>query len=286
MTLVELMVGAALGLSVILAASGLLATLQRAYAAVEAQAELDERGQLAYAVIRALVTQAGYPEAARAAYARSGKDRGLLLATGPRNGPVIEGHDDRTLAPGTAAAIAATSVVNHSDVLIVHGGREPDEPAPPNCLGIVRQPDDAQGPRMLDSYLYIDRDARHEPALYCLAWGRHGRPQKEALVHGVETLQVLYGWQDDGGSLRYRPAAEVAHEEAWTRVHAVRIGLVLRSAIAARGTGRDSPQLHPLGLIMSDAASDAGSVFSPTPDGRRRQVLTFDVALRNSPETR
>ena len=55
MTLVELMVGAALGLSVILAASGLLATLQRAYAAVEAQAELDERGQLAYAVILSLI---------------------------------------------------------------------------------------------------------------------------------------------------------------------------------------------------------------------------------------
>lgn len=286
MTLVELMVAAALGLSVILAASGLLATLQKAYAAVETQAELDERAQLAYAVIRALVAQAGYPEAARAAYARSGKDRGLRLATGAENGPAIEGHDDRTLAPGTNGAITASSVIHSSDVLIVHGGREPDQPAPPNCLGIVRQPDDAQGPRMLDSYLYIDRDARHEPALYCLAWGRHGKPQKEALVHGVETLQVLYGWQDDSGSLRYRPAAEVAHKEAWTRVHAVRIGLVLRSAFPAGGAGRDSPRLHPLGMNMSDTKSDAGSVFFHRPDGHRRQVLTFDVALRNSPEPR
>jgi len=150
-----------------------------------------------------------------------------------------------------------------------------------------------------------------EPSLMCTYSDTGVAPfVTRPIVQGVENFQVLYGV--DGVTAGAAPAAAalspnvplsylradqivVAGNTAatyanWRRVRSLRIGLVLRSAT---GSTQDptSQTYFPFGAAQASAAgavgsafasaNDPGTTFTPTPDGRLRQTVSFTVHLRN-----
>ncbi|MBX9935875.1 MAG: PilW family protein [Burkholderiaceae bacterium] len=167
------------------------------------------------------------------------------------------------------------------------------------------------------SVLYVAISNDSEPALMC-AHGRSatngGVDDAQPLIQGVENFQVLYGvdrvtpntatvpatgdqeGKDDAVPDRYLRADQItvsgdtaATNANWRRVRSIRIGMVLRGPI---GSAADSSvqTFYPFGTAKAGtgtvgsafaSASDAGTIFTPTPDGRLRQVVTFTIHLRN-----
>ena len=76
----------------------------------------------------------------------------------------------------------------------------------------------------------------------------------------------------------------------WRRVRSMRIGVVLRGP-ANSAQDRTAQTYYPFGAGVATSGgakgsalssmSDEGTIFSPTADGRLRQVVTFTVHLRN-----
>jgi len=109
--------------------------------------------------------------------------------------------------------------------------------------------------------------------------------QKEELVEGVENMQLLYGQDRELDSAkpptgyidRQYTAAQVestapaAVADAWRRVGAVQIGLVLSSP--ERAAAEQAGDAHKLNAL--------GVTFSPPSDSRFRSVYQTTIALRN-----
>lgn len=142
----------------------------------------------------------------------------------------------------------------------------------------------------------------------------------QPLIHGVENFQVLYGVdrvtpnaaptvvpanpdlpsvdaRDDAVPDRYLRADQitvsgntVATNANWRRVRSIRIGMVLRGPEGS-APDRTSQTFYPFGKAKASSsgteggafasADDPGTIFSPPPDGRLRQVVTFTIHLRN-----
>lgn len=170
------------------------------------------------------------------------------------------------------------------------------------------------------SVLYVAKIDNDEPALFC-ASGRAGTvKEKGSLIQGVENFQVLYGVdrvtpnaaptvvpanpdlpsvdaRDDAVPDRYLRADQitvsgntVATNANWRRVRSIRIGMVLRGPEGS-APDRTSQTFYPFGKAKASSsgteggafasADDPGTIFSPPPDGRLRQVVTFTIHLRN-----
>lgn len=167
------------------------------------------------------------------------------------------------------------------------------------------------------SVLYVAISSDNEPALMC-AHGRSalngGVTDPQPLIQGVENFQVLYGVdritpntatvaatgtqeaKDDAVPDRYLRADEfavsgndAATKANWRRVRSIRIGMVLRGPIGS-APDNSAQTFYPFGKAKAGtgavgsalaSANDAGTIFSPTPDGRLRQVVTFTIHLRN-----
>lgn len=144
--------------------------------------------------------------------------------------------------------------------------------------------------------------------------------KKGELIQGVENFQVLYGVdrvtpnaaptveaanpdlpsvdaRDDAVPDRYLRADQmvvsgnaIATNANWRRVRSIRIGMVLRGPVGS-APDRTSQTFFPFGKAKASStgteggafasADDPGTIFSPPPDGRLRQVVTFTIHLRN-----
>ena len=142
----------------------------------------------------------------------------------------------------------------------------------------------------------------------------------QPLIHGVENFQVLYGVdrvtpnavtavvapnpdlptvdpRDDAVPDRYLRADQMTvsgNEKAtydnWRRVRSIRIGMVLRGPVGSAPDGT-AQTFYPFGKAKASSTgtegsafastSDPGTIYSPTPDGRLRQAVTFTIHLRN-----
>lgn len=150
-----------------------------------------------------------------------------------------------------------------------------------------------------------------EPALMCTYSDTGEAPfVTRPIVQGVEDFQVLYGV--DGVTpgtapvgtvapnvpLRYLRADQLvvagnalATDANWRRVRSLRIGMVLRSATGSTQDGA-TQTYFPFGVAKASAGGaigsafasddDPGTTFTPLPDGRLRQTVTFTVHLRNN----
>jgi len=150
-----------------------------------------------------------------------------------------------------------------------------------------------------------------EPALMC-TYSADGVTFGAAvpLVQGVENFQVLYGV--DSVTAGAAPAStlkspnvptgylradqmtvagdSVATNANWRRVRSIKIGMVIRGAPNS-AQDKQTQTYWPFGASKgaSDGApgsafgsnNDPGTIFTPTPDGRLRQTVTFTIHLRN-----
>lgn len=153
-----------------------------------------------------------------------------------------------------------------------------------------------------------------EPSLMCTYSPNGSAPWTTVpVIQGVENFQVLFG--TDGVIAKTAPlpmtqvpdvpdrylradqikvaGSATATQDNWRRVRSIRIGLVLRAA-AGSAQGNTPQTFHPFGEAASsgaigtaagsafaNAVDDPGTDFSPKPDTRLRQAVTFTVHLRN-----
>ncbi len=166
------------------------------------------------------------------------------------------------------------------------------------------------------SIFHVKLDNSNEPALYCTTVSSTGTIDTQPIIRGVENFQVLYG--TDGAVAGTAPPTNAAAAALitdyvperylragqinvtgdligtyanWRRVRSIRIGMVLRGppnssqdkntqTFFPLGAGKDSAG-GVVGSAYANNTNDVNTSFTPTPDGRLRQVVTFTVHLRN-----
>ncbi|WP_043422019.1 PilW family protein [Cupriavidus basilensis] len=289
-SLIELMVGLALGLLVSALAVSTFHAVQLAYRTAVDLVLLEERGQRALAIVTHLVRHSGWHPVGPA-----------LPAKAP---PALSGRDDCG-QPGIAALpTCARGGVNGSDALLVRfsgSGRAQDPTLPDqtmiDCSGyalpaasVGDSPDGAARAYAGASLLYIAIGADGEPQLLCrYASRRDGRVlagswTSGALVRGVETMQLRYGIDTDadGKADAFLRAEELRArgDAAWREVLVVQVALVLRGerplALAAAPAVLN---LFPPGAL---GAHGGDLVFSPRDrPALIRRVYSASVRLRN-----
>ncbi len=301
-SLVEVMVGLLLGALASSAAMTVFLTMRSAYVLAAEQRELEQRGGALLEAVAALLRHAGWHPAPSAALP-----------------PPLMGRDDcgqPTL--GDALSCGKPGVAGSDALLIRFGGNHPaGDPAVPDrylsdCSGYpvpiavaaveTAPASSPQAARYLTAnLLYVANGADGEPQLLCRYPGRRdgnsggsGRGSDSgggttwstgALARGVETLQLRYGVDRDGDGRvdTFLRASELAigGMEAWRKVLAVQIALVLRT-----GAGMPGTAATPLPLLPARTAGEPGDDIAYLPRSRltaSRRVFATTVWLRNAP---
>lgn len=113
------------------------------------------------------------------------------------------------------------------------------------------------------AYYYLADDSHDEPTLY-----RNDGSQAEALVRGVEDMQIRYGEDTDGdGAINTYVTADQVNN--WNNVLSVRIALLLASSDGVRSHTESN-------------TFDLGGTWVKTPDDRQlRHTFVTTIALRN-----
>ena len=203
--LIEVMVGVALGLLIVIAAIAAYAFTLSTAAAGRDAADLQQRADIAMQLIGAQVRQAGTV-------------RMEAGGGGARLSGAFEGW-----AAGGVAVGGVEGGAGRPDALRV--AHEP-EPGELDCLGNGKTP-----PGHIDAEFFIrnESDNHNRPALYC-----GGVESPQAVVAGVDDMQLWFSVRDAAGSLRHVTADQLAAD---TTVEAVRVCLQLSSESSHGGTG-------------------------------------------------
>lgn len=295
-TLPELMVGSAVGFAIAVLAAALLLGAHASFLAQDDAASIEDSGRFALAALGRAIRQAAYVD-----WEQPVERLGGGVAQ-------VGGLDARSLA-GTVPALDAPqgSAVNGSDVLALRFAGASDGSVV-NCAG------------------FEVADADHGWSIFYVAVGPDGRGElrckyrgasawrSDALVRGVDTMQVLYGvdtnMPEDGMPDTYLTAsAIVAHDAGivpqgatpiartrdfnrktyWKRVCSIRVSLLLHGERTLRDAG-SPPVFHLFGRAYSDTAgaSDPGTVFDTAqlPEllrHRERRLFGATFLLRNRP---
>ena len=304
MTLVELMVGMAVGLLVVLAATAtFIGSRQLFVANAEAQA-VEDSLRFAGFVVRGIVRQAGYSDYAPD---HADADGTVVIASSVNLATSADDPSDLDIVGASNAKVSATGEsygthnskgVNGSDSLRVRffgrsrtggDGTEPDGTMV-DCMGIAQAGPSAGKPALADrawSFFHVAEGSDKEPELYCKY---HSEAQdtfrSEALARGIEVFKVVYAYDGNGDGVpeRWLDAAQLealagsvaAINGEWRKVVGLRIGMVARSARNNSWARVQGETLYPLGAEFS------GTSFKPPADGRLRRTSTFTVMLRNA----
>ncbi len=321
LTLIELLVAMAVGLVVVLAAVSALTVARRGFTTVDAASQLRDNGRFAADMIQRIGVQTGYKDVFFAATSRQATTTDpapsvmgfnnakvnltspLTTSTARPSSEAGTGSDVLVMQYQVAQTLTLTADTGADKSMIDCAGNAPATVANVNDAG-------ARDARVAS--IFSVGLSQGEPSLLCTYLDAATNTwMSSPIVQGVENFQVLYGV--DGVTAGVAPAANApvpnvpnAYLRAdqmsvpgnaagtnanWRRVRSLRIGMVLRSA---KGAAQDaqSQTFLPFGPAKSGATGAAGSafannddddgtVFTPTPDGRLRQVLTFTIHLRN-----
>ncbi len=325
-TLIELMVAMVVGLIVVLAAAAALSVSRIGFTTVDSASQLRDSARFAADIIQRITVQTGFRDAFFAAQTQSSRNPSItgfnnakvdltnpLTSSVARSAGVVGFGSDVLILSYQAARLYPVQTPNgtpntQSDQSMIDCAGN----APANLPDFTAA---TAVSTVMTSIFSVDLDPTNgEPSLMCTymdpttnAW------TSVPLARGVEDFQVLYGV--DTVTPNTTPAANlpspnvplsylradqmivpgdaVGTNANWERVRALRIGMVLRSAIGAtQGIATPAPTYYPLGLTPSAAngsagtafssTSDPGSIFTPNPpDSRLRQVSTFTIHLRN-----
>ncbi len=276
LSLVELMVGLALGLVLMVGVLQVFLASRQTYASNEAMSRLQENGRFALELIAANIRLAGYTDP------RARLENGLSAP------PIVATKDDCRNQPGFAnmdASVAEKVCSSNgngsaSDSLgialqppLVDGERL-------DCLGNAVYDDDVDPPKVIINHFEIIPPDADNPtsSLGCRAWnitdgGPPGAPQR--LVEGIDSLQVLYGIDDAGGTSR-SPTRYVSADNVpdWNDVLAIRI------AVLANSVSTLTPAPQNRNYVLLDAAPLAAADLGN--DNRARQIFSTTIQLKNT----
>lgn len=291
--LAELLVSMAVGLVVSLLAAALLVASNASYLAQDDIAGVEDAGRYALEALGRAVRQGAYVDWEQ--FVGDASD-----APAP-----VSGLDARWLSGATAGMEAPRDdAVNGSDVLAIRFAASPDGSVL-NCAGFAVT-EEARG----WSIFYVARGADGVAELRCKYRGPNAW-RAEAIVRGVDTMQVLYGIDTDtpadGLANSYESAASISARDAslalagadeaarardlnrkthWKRVCAVRVSLLLHGAKHARPAA--PPGVYRLFGPSYGAGADPGTVIDPAqlPQAlrfRERRMFAATFLLRNRP---
>ena len=271
LSLVELMVGLALGLVLMVGVLQVFLASRQTYASNDAMARLQENGRFGLEFIASSARLAGYTDP------RARLEKGLSI-------PPLAGTncDNQTGFTGTnTGACSSNGNGNSSDSLAIALQPPLADGVRRDCLGNTVDENEV----IINHFEIIPPNNNTPAALGCRAWnitkddwntGSAGGAQP--LVEGIDSLQVLYGIDDAGGTsrspTRYVSADTVTAGNNWPNVLAVRIA-VLANSVA---TLTPAPQNRNYVLLDSAplAAADLGN------DNRARQIFSTTIQLKNA----
>ena len=117
-------------------------------------------------------------------------------------------------------------------------------------------------------------------SLYRLGMERGALRTREELVEGVESMQVLYGYDTnatpDGIANRFVDASWITASGDWDRVVNVRIGFLVATPNEVRSA--DDTRAY---TIAGTTIDDTGTTVTHTADKKMRFAYTMTVKLRN-----
>lgn len=278
LSLIELMVALALGLVLMVGVLQVFLTTRQTYANSEAMTRLQDNGRFALEMIAGSARNAGYTDP---------KARAESHLTTPQ----ISGSD----CENQAGINADKAVCSLNDILI-----DPKNfPVPSDSVGFALQPPIVDGVRrdclgneitnndevIINHFAIIPPDntdpSNPRPAaLGCHAWSVKtgtwtGPAGLQPLVEGIDSLQVLYGVDNGGGSTRV-PTSYVNADNVgnWSDVLAVRIAVLANSV----STLRPAPPNR--NYVLFDAAPIDSAALGN--DNRARQIFSTTIQLKNA----
>lgn len=191
----------------------------------------------------------------------------LLIPPGAENHPYKSAGGDLVMVSDCqGATVFQISSFVHGQGRVLHAASSGNPGNETGDLGRI-YPRNAELSRVATVLYYVRNSAEGIPCLYRKIGGENA----EALVEGVESMQVLYGVDDDADAQhsadRYLAASAAL---PWDRVVSLRIGLLLRSLTE-----------EPRGEIDSQVHNVNGQAIGPINDRHFRQVFLTTIGLRN-----
>lgn len=313
LTLVELMVGMAIGLLVTMAAVAALVVSRQGFNSVDASSQLRDNSRFIQELVQRLGVQAGYKDYRFAAGPPLTSTQDLT-----DSGPNIFGlnNSSRTTSNNWDEGTARTTgtVDYGSDILVLRyqtSALNTNEPVPVadgsmiNCKGESPNDDVNVATDRYDrliSILHVGVGSDGEPSLMCTVRSADGTYNEQPLVQGVESFQVLYGVdgvQPNNTVVpitttytsvpnRYLRADQltVAGNKAatyanWRRVRSLRIGMVLRASNTSN-VDRTTQTYYPLGSAKGSGSGAVGSAFASGDDPGTTFAPVVDGKLRKA----
>ncbi len=254
--LIEVMISIVISLIVILAVTGLYLTQKSAYSTQGALSRVQEDARYLMRVMTHDLRLSGYRDV----------DATTTFPTGPNGSKLfIDAQNDVGLHASDALTLQFYGASDTSGAI---------DGSIRDCLGNTIGRDTV----VAQTYSVQTDPVSLEPALYCTI-GLISAP----LVSGVDSLQMLFVVDVDGGGTRfsYQPAGVADISKAVS----VLVSAVLRSNTIDNVKPATAPVFNHFGTQYAPGNvapnTDAGSVFRPDNDGRLRKRVTFSVALRN-----
>lgn len=315
LTLVELLIAITLMLMITVATVALYSVNSSGKRTVDASQQLDDTARFAFQLIGEAVRNAGYANSAM--LTRGIESGGALAAPGGTVSnlfnlcettanttpcPVL-GFDNSKISSSDFGS-KDSGAPNSSDSLAIrfYGSGADGRSGKPLADGTMRTCNgtavaaSASGLPTVEgelglSIFYIGTDDSGEPSLYCTSDPGTTTRDTNAIVRGVESMQIMYAVDlclpagnpactRDGVPDRWVSASDVASTD-WRFVKAVRVGLVLRGGMGS-AQAPDTTALYPMGQDFSKDLTETGLSFTPPADGRLRRTYVTTFLLRNS----
>ncbi len=326
-TLTELMIALVLGAIVVLAATSMVVTSRGTYRTQDESTRLAESARFGLELSNRLIRLAGYTNfgddstppasytidpawvASPDSYAFNGPNIVGSNDSKPGGGAGLNGSDSITIRFFGSSAVG--SVTADGNVLDCAGTAIPQAPTATSASATAATA--VNNLARAYNVLFVDTDPDGEPALKCarqtfdpvtgLASGAISDTQ--TLIRGVEDFQVLYGEAIPQAPTSANPTANDLDENApqalsyrtgiggpnpvqdWNNVRSVRIAMLIRSDVGARGDAEPTTTTYPLfGASYPSAASDTGATFalstlSTSDRTRARRIVETTIFIRN-----
>jgi type IV pilus assembly protein PilW len=254
LTVVELMVALAIGLILLGGIGHVFVTNKQANRFASGSAALQENGNFAIDFIAAQLSNAGYvPDPQDSRYRDEYSREAIEQAA--------YGNVTLPLTGTEGAANASDTIVVNTFPALGPGGA-PGQLV--DCLGNIKAIADFVGPagNGVTNTINVQNGASGRPGLYC---------NDVEVVSGIENMQVLYGEQINGNTMRYVPRGQVTNPY---NVIMLRVALLVSTNEELRAG--ENPKTT---YTMFDGDNPV-TVTVPA-DRRLRQVYSTTLSLRN-----